>query len=82
MQNEGFVANCGRTSADALYWRWPDSGDLWFTSRRLRKTIFSPSEYWWWLAGQVLTRRVDNFLRIDPPIAARAIRILVPLLLV
>lgn len=29
-------------------------------------------------AGQVLTRRVDNFLRIDPPIAARAIRIMVP----
>ncbi|KAJ1491453.1 hypothetical protein T484DRAFT_1882634, partial [Baffinella frigidus] len=27
--------------------------------------------------GQVLTRRVDNFLRIDPPIAARAIRIMV-----
>jgi hypothetical protein len=30
-----------------MYRHSPESGDLWFTSRRLNNTICSPSEGWW-----------------------------------
>jgi len=38
-----------------LYRHSPESGDLWYTSRRLKKTICFPSQGWWKDAHAIVT---------------------------
>ena len=60
-----------------LYWRSPKSRNVWFKSRRLKKTISSRSEGWWCGKPATVSHRMHSSISFRKPVSPQKRQLIV-----